>query len=368
MKKESEGVIMTFDLSKFFEDVFRPARGEVVTVMYDLPHGDIEDSDAWKERRQMAEEWREELAGMSARWGISVNASVTYPATGSNNADLPPTCRMGGKEISVEEILEDSTIVISMPQFSATAPLYQRAKRSKRLRVASMPGVARFMEESGLSADYAAIGSRSKKLKPIFNRAVAAEVEFSTGHKCTFDLPPENKAHIDDGILHPDRAGTDGSLSNLPAGEVYCVPNENPDSRTEGELPQRVDDQVVVYVVKSNRIVDVKGEGREVDRLRRKFASDRGWQNIAEFAIGINENARVTGNLLEDEKAGFHWAHGRSDHFGGQCGVDWFSSPQSVVHEDVVYAKGSPIACKKLDFIFSDGSRQTVIVDGELIL
>ncbi len=121
-------------------------------------------------------------------------------------------------------------------------------------------------------------------------------------------------------------------------------------------------------IVKNNRIVDVKGNGPEVEALRQKFASDRGWQNIAEFAIGNNDKARVTGIVLEDEKAGFHWAYGRSDHFGGQCGVAQFNSPDSVVHQDVVYAKDSPITCKKLDFIFPDGSRQTLIVDGELKL
>jgi leucyl aminopeptidase (aminopeptidase T) len=253
-----------------------------------------------------------------------------------------------------------------MPQFSATAPLYPRAKSSDRLRVGSMPGVAKFMEESGLSADYGKIGERCKKLEVIFNRAVAAEVEFSTGHKCFFDLPAENRALVDDGILHPDRAGTNDALSNLPAGEVFCVPNENEDSKTRGELPQKIGDGVMAYVVECNQIIDIKGSGPGVDELRKRFSTDRGWRNIAEFAIGVNEKARVTGVVLEDEKAGFHWAYGRSDHFGGQCGVDKFNSPEDVVHQDVVYAKDSPITCRKLDFIFPDGARQTMIVDGEL--
>jgi leucyl aminopeptidase (aminopeptidase T) len=231
-----------------------------------------------------------------------------------------------------------------------------------------MPGVAKFMEESGLSADYNHIGRVCQKLEKIFNRATAAEVEFSTGHKCFFDLPLENKALVDDGILHPERAGTADALSNLPAGEVFCVPNENDDSKTNGELPQKLGADTVVYVVKNNRIFDVRGNGDEVEKLRQKFSADRGWQNIAEFAIGVNDKAKVTGIVLEDEKAGFHWAYGRSDHFGGQCGVDQFSSPDSVVHQDVVYAKDSPIVCKRLDFIFADDTRHTLIVDGELQL
>jgi hypothetical protein len=358
---------MAFDLEKFFEDIFNPAKGEVVTVMYDYPHGEIKDSDAWVERRQMAEDWREKLANLAGKWGVTVNPIATYAATGSNNADLPGTCKMGNRELSIDELVGGSTILLAMPQFSATAPLYPRAKASDRLRVGSMPGVAKFMEESGLSADYGKIHDLCKQLEPVFNRAVAAEVEFSTGHRCFFDLSvAENTAHLDDGILHPEQAGSNDALSNLPAGEVYCVPNENPDSKTEGELPDKLGDEIVVYVVKNNRIVDVKGDGPQVVPLRQRFANDKGWQNIAEFAIGLNDKAKVTGIVLEDEKAGFHWAYGRSDHFGGQCGVAQFNSPADVIHQDVVYAKESPIQCKKLDFIFPDDSRQTVVVDGEL--
>jgi len=357
---------MAFDLGKFFEDIFKPQKGEIVTVMHDTPHGDVADNDMWTERRQMAEDWRNGLAGMADKWGITVNPIVTYAATGSNNSNLPDTCWMAGEERSLADVVTQSTIVLAMPEFSATAPLYPYARESDRLRVGSMPGVAKFMEESGLSADYNKIGEQCTVLEEIFNRAVAADVEFSTGHTCHFDLPSENKAHIDDGILHPERAGSDEALSNLPAGEVFCVPNENDDSETAGELPAQIGNDIAVYVVENNRIVDVRGSGPEVEALRDKFAVDPGWQNIAEFAIGLNDKAKVTGIVLEDEKAGFHWAYGRSDHFGGQCGIDQFNSPENVIHLDIVYAKDSPIVCKKLDFVFTDGERQTIIVDGQL--
>ena len=130
---------MAFDLQKFFGDVFRPAKGEVVTVMYDLPHGDIADDKNWKERRQMAEEWRTKLAGWADTWGVKVNPPVTYLATGGNNADLPETGMMDGKEVKLNDMINSSTIVLAMPQFSATAPLYGFAKKSKKLRVGSMP-------------------------------------------------------------------------------------------------------------------------------------------------------------------------------------------------------------------------------------
>ncbi len=356
---------MAFDLGRFFDDIFKPAKGETVTIMYDTPHGSIADRKEWKERRQMAEDWRNQLDKLSGRWGITVNPTVTYDATGGNNADLPKTCRVGGKEDDIEKVINGSTIIIAMPEFSATAPLYGYARNHTKLRVGSMPGVAKFMEESGLSADYAAIAEKAKVLAGIFRKSTGADVEFSTGHRCHFDLPATKSVHIDDGILHPEKAGGDSSLSNLPAGEVYTVPNERPDSRTAGDLPVKLGGETAIFTVKNNRIVDVKGNSKEAEELRASFKADPAWQNIAEFAIGLNDKARVTGVVLEDEKAGFHWAYGRSDHLGGTVGVKDFKSGK-VVHQDIVYAKESPIACRKLDLIMEDGSRKTMIVDGVL--
>lgn len=357
---------MAFNLGNFIEDIFKPQKGEKVTIMYDLPHVEIKDNLAWQERRNMAEEWHHNLALIADRWHISINPIVTYNATGKNNSDLPVYCFMEGKKIRTEDIIKDSTILISMPEFSATAPLYILARNLKKLRVGSMPGAAKFMEESGLSANYSEIAEKCKILVDIFNKAIGAEVEFSTGHKCFFDLSANHPALPDDGILYPDRAGTDNSLSNLPAGEVFCVPNEDEDSGTCGELPNRIGDEIAVYVVKNNRIKDVKGKGPLIKELRDVFRKDPAWQNIAEFALGLNDKARVTGNILEDEKAGFHWAYGRSDHLGGNVGVKDFNSPDNVIHMDIVYAKGSPINCKKLDMIFPDKTCQTLIIDGEL--
>jgi len=360
---------MAFNLEKFIRDIFNPVKGEVVTVMYDVPHGNLKDNQAWKDRRKMAEEWHAGLTKVSDKWGIRVNPIVTYEATGSGGAELPKKGRMGGAEIELEQVINESTIILSMPEFSATAPLYARAKKLKKLRVGSMPGVAKSMEETSLSADYKIIIKRCEDLAPFFQKAVGAEVEFSSGHKCYFDLSAGNHVHRSDGFLHPEVAGTERSGCNLPTGEVYVVPNEKPDSKTAGELPIMVGDQMAVCIVRNNKIAEVKGNGPEIEKERKKFSEDPARANIAEFAIGCNEKARVTGIVLEDEKAlGFHWAYGRSDHLGGTVGIKDFRSPANVVHNDTVYATGTPITCKKLDMIFADNTRKTLIKDGVLLV
>ncbi len=125
---------------------------------------------------------------------------------------------------------------------------------------------------------------------------------------------------------------------------------------------------MIILVVENNQIIDVKGSGLIAEKKRQEFIDEAALRNIAEVAIGCNDKAAVTGNTLEDEKAGFHWAYGRSDHLDGKIGVENFSSPDKVCHEDIVYAKGNPIVCKQFDFIFADGARKTAIKDGVLCI
>ncbi|MEN8154420.1 MAG: hypothetical protein ABFR75_10400 [Acidobacteriota bacterium] len=357
---------MPFSIKMFIEKIFAPAKNEVLTIMIDVPHGSISDTGEWKERREMARDWHSKISKLSSVWGMEINPLVIYKATGGHNSDLPEKCFTGDREVITAEIIKGSTIILSMPEYSATAPLYEYSRSLKRLRVGSMPGAAKFMEETGLSADYMEISKRCKVLVEIMEKAKGAEVTFSSGHKCYFDISV-NGSFIDDGILHPQMGGTDLSTSNLPAGEVYCVPDEKQGSRTEGELPFQVDGETGLFRVRENRITEIEGEGDSIAELREKMNRDEAWRNIAEFAIGVNEKATVTGNVLQDEKAGFHWAYGRSDHLGGITGVDKFLSPDNVVHTDIVYAKGNPIECSLLKLIFPDNTEKILIEDGKLI-
>jgi leucyl aminopeptidase (aminopeptidase T) len=220
------------------------------------------------------------------------------------------------------------------------------------------------MEETGLSADYKQIAATCARIAPLFERADGIEVTFSTGHTCTFDVSDHKTVFQDNGLLHPGTGKDAFRFANLPAGEVLTCPNEAEDSRTAGEIPAAIDDEMVVYVIKNNQIVDVKGDGPIAKEQREEFRQEPALRNIAEVAIGCNDRAVVTGNPLEDEKAGFHWAYGRSDQFGGKVGAESFASPDKVRHIDIVYAKGNPIVCARFDFVFADGTRKTAIIDG----
>src|ERR1700752_356757 len=355
---------MTFQLERFFVDVFAPQKGDVLTVMYDLPHGEIQDHAAWQERREMAMEWHQKITTFAPKYDVKVNPLVIYDATGAHARDLPEFGQSEGKTVRLEDVVKDSTILISMPQFSATAPLIAFTLKYESLRVASMPWVCKAMEETGLSADHNKVAKICAQLAPLFDQADGIEVTFSTGHKIYFDKSDHKLAGQDNGLLHP---GLDSfRWRNFPSGETFVVPNERVDSKTQGEIPVRYGDELAVFIVQNNQIVDVQGEGPVANQKRLEFREEKALRNIAEVAIGCNDKAVVTGNVLEDEKAGFHWAYGRSEFLGGTVTPMNFSAPDKVLHQDIVYAKGNPIVCQRLDFIFPDRTRKTVIVDGVL--
>jgi hypothetical protein len=357
---------MAFQLERLFVDVFAPQHGDIVTIMYDLPHGEIQDHDAWQERRKMAEDWHGQIGTFSASHGVLVNPIVTYNATGSHNSDLPEYGLCQGERIRLEDIIRDSTIILSMPQYSPSAPLLMFAKKYEHLRVASMPLVAKSMEETGLSADYREVAAACTRLGRFFDRSDGIEVTFSTGHTCYFDISDHKPTFQDNGLLHPSSRKGTPNFANLPAGEVCTAPNEAENSQTAGEISAAIDGETVVFVIGNNQIVDLRGAGPIAERMRQEFREEPALRNVAEVAIGCNDKAVVTGNPLEDEKAGFHWAYGRSDQFGGRVGVEDFSSPDRVSHIDIVYARGNPIVCTRFDFVFPDGTRKTAIIDGVL--
>jgi len=359
---------MAFALKKLLAEVFCTEQGEVVLVACDLPHDCIADNAKWKDRRAMAAEWREAFAELGRSGGFEVRPLLTFAATGANGADLPANGTLGGAEVAMDQALLGCSLALFLTEFSATAALDGYCRKKVDFRAASMPGLERRMEQSALSADYGEVARRCAILDEVLKGADLLEVRFSTGQRCAFDLR-WRKAEVDDGYLPRGKQGD--RIINLPSGETFIVPYEGEKageaSRTEGQLPVEVAGELVVLSVVANRIEKVEGSGPEASNLRGLFAADPARANVAEVAFGCNDWAVVTGNVLEDEKAGFHWAYGRSDHLGGTVGVKAFLAPGNVVHQDIVYARGNAIQVAEAAVVGPAG-RKLVIRDGAYVV
>lgn len=345
-----------FDLQKLLRDVFQPGPDEIVLVMTDVPSET--DNPDWQDRRLMADEWRDAFGKM----GLETLPLLTYASTGAGNADLPSEGRLDSLPVKMADVLGSCTIAVAMTEYSATAPLAAFVKKyAGRLRVASMPGVLRRMENTALAADYRQVAVKVNQLTERLTRAEGADVEFSTGHKMHFDLRWRS-GHGDDGMCGPDKPFP---LINLPSGEAYIVPYEGEragePSQTAGDIPVSTNSGMAVLNIKANRIESIEGGD---DSFRQFLFTDPARRNIAELGLGCNDKAVVTGNVLEDEKAGFHWAYGRSEHLGGVTGPKNFLSPKNVVHRDIVYAAGCSVTIARLTMRYHADAEEVIMRDG----
>jgi len=359
---------MPFDLRRLLRGVFEVQPGEEVVVACDVPHGALQDDAAWRERREMAAEWREGFDALSREDRFAVLPLLEYPATGIHGGDLPAEGVLGGDPAEMRAVLLSATLAVFITQYSATAALDEFCRCKEDFRAASLPGLERRMETTALDADYREVARRCRILEEALRGADALTVRFAGGGTCLFDLRFRHP-EVDDGYLPRFKPGD--RVINLPSGETFIVPYEGErsgePSRTAGELPVVAGLDRVVLEVEHNRIVRVRGDGPGAARFREIFDADPARSNIAEVAFGCNDRAVVTGSVLEDEKAGFHWAYGRSDHLGGTVGVAAFRSPGTVVHHDIVYAAGNPIQVAEAT-VHTPRGPETVMRDGRYII
>lgn len=283
---------------------------------------------------------------------------------------MPDEGEMGGESTRLADILSATNIAVALTEYSATAPLIGFMNTRPGLRAASMPGISRQMEGTALSADYTEVARKSHILADALGKAVGAKVKFSTGHRVYFDLR-HRKAEADDGQLHADKTGV--RLINLPSGEACIAPYEGEleghPSKTEGMIPADYDGELVLYRVRENRIAEIIGDGPKAGEMRDYFAVDEARRNIAELGLGCNDEAVISGSVLEDEKVlGMHWAYGLSQHIGGVTGPAGFGDPKHVVHQDIVYPKGGSVNVASLVLEYEDGTTEEIIKDAKYTL
>jgi leucyl aminopeptidase (aminopeptidase T) len=336
---------------KMFKDVFNPKTDERILILIDMPHKNIKDTKRWKEVREMAKEWYIILKNLGLKEGFTVDIEKYY-ATGNHNAQIPN---------EIKEIIKKYNLVLAMTEFSASSSLLPICQTKGSItRCASMPMLEKSMEKTALKANYKDVKKYALILEEMLNNSKGAEILFSTGDKLYVDLR-HRKAFAEAGDCRKA-----GQFINFPSGEACKAPyeaiseeiDELGESKTEGILPVKYEDELVKYIIKNNRITEIIGEGKKAEEMRKFFSENHTRRNIAEFALGCNPNAEIIGNILEDEKVGFHIAYGMSTHLGGKV--------KSDMHLDICYAKDCPIEGTTVNLIKNDGSKIEIVKDAKL--
>jgi leucyl aminopeptidase (aminopeptidase T) len=192
-------------------------------------------------------------------------------------------------------------------------------------RGATMPTVTADMLARLMDADFDLLRARSRALADLLSAADEAHVSCPRGTDLRLDLSGR-EAVADDGDLTAP-----GSFGNLPCGEGFIAPRGG-----EGTVATRSLASIGMVQGHPARLTIEGGHlthatAPEGERLYELLtgAGEQG-TNLAELGVGTNERARLTGNILEDEKilGTVHVAFGASAGIGGTVSVP--------IHLDVV--------------------------------
>jgi leucyl aminopeptidase (aminopeptidase T) len=203
----------------------------------------------------------------------------------------------------------------------------RKAATEAGARIASMPGLTGEMLGRLMSADMRLLRKRGAELSRALGAGSEARITCAQGSDFLLGLE-DRTAIVDAGTLNKR-----GAFGNIPCGEAFIAPVEG-----TGEGTLIVDGSItgvgkvtgpVKLTVADGHLVDASGtEGARLMGMLTDEGEDG--TNVAELGIGTNEEATLTGNILEDEKilGSVHVAFGASAAIGGAV--------QVAVHLDCV--------------------------------
>jgi leucyl aminopeptidase (aminopeptidase T) len=224
---------------------------------------------------------------------------------------------------SVASAMAHSAVVVAPTSRSLTHTAARRAACAAGARVATMPGIRRETMIRCLNADYYAIAERTKRIADLLTEGSLLRVTSSAGTDLTVPIDGI-KALASTGLIHEP-----GSFGNLPSGEAYLMPVEGASSGVfvvDGSMAgigNLTGKRAITIRVEHGSAVDIRG-GPAATALRAKLEplGPRAF-TVAEFGIGTNDAARITGSILEDEKVmgTIHIALGNNVSMGGTVDV-----------------------------------------------
>lgn len=231
------------------------------------------------------------------------------------SGEEPPAC--------VARAMASCEVVVAPTSASLTHTRARREACKAGARVATLPGITEDTMLRCLSADLEAIAARTLAVAKELEGRDRVRVTSPSGTDITFSIRGV-KPIASTGLIRKP-----GEFGNLPSGEAYMMPVEGSaegvicvDGSMAG-IGSLLGKEPIRMEVQAGIAVKIQG-GREAQDLERKLDACPGRsRNIAEFGIGTNNAARITGNILEDEKVmgTIHIALGNNVSMGGSVDV-----------------------------------------------
>jgi aminopeptidase len=251
--------------------------------------------------------------------------------SGKVNGEEPPD--------AVGELMQKFDVVLCPTSKSLTHTNARRAASAKGVRVATFPGITKDVMIRGMNADYKKISKLSIKLKGILENGNHIRVTSDLGTDISFSIKGRT-SYASKGLFHEQ-----GESGNLPTGETFLAPVEGTSNGVfivDGSMAGLglIKNVNISIKVEYGYATEIKG-GVLAKKLSKQL-DDVGKEarNIAEFGIGTNDSAKLSGILLEDEKVlgTIHIALGNNVSMGGNVNVPIHLD--GVIKKTTVYLNG----------------------------
>ena len=340
----NERTYSPFSLTRLLTTCFGIGTGERVCILIDLPNpADIEDLKFLKDETLSIQNYGYETffkgfkeGGLTAMNWVG-GEMYAYKETGGSNLDMQDECYdVAGNKLSLDkDIYTKYDIILTVSTFSATAPLTAKCKEFG-FRGATLHGLNQIILDTGLAVDYDIVSEEAERMRQGLTQADRFEIDFEVESKIYTLILHTNgqEAQKSHGLCPPGKP----DVANLPAGEVYFVPE-----CAEGVFPFKYDESTIGLLhVKEGKIFKsqfVYGDYAEIEDHNRRLQDDPMIGALGELGFGT-QVLPFSGRDIQDEKilGTIHVATGRDDHLGGKITPDLFKKHENASHDDVLYA------------------------------
>lgn len=209
----------------------------------------------------------------------------------------------------VANLMRQQQVVMAPTKFSLTHTKARIQASKDGARIATMPGMTiKLFTEGGMAADFSKIRDLISELGGMLRRKREVHITSESGTDVSFEVDWKKWNKEDSGICNRPQM-----VTNLPAGKVFTNPKSGTMNGTivvDGSCDADILTEPLTLTIEEGIVVDVKG-GSAAANIRQSFGEvakklrtreqDLLW-TVAEAGFGVNPNARLLGNLLEDEK------------------------------------------------------------------
>lgn len=229
----------------------------------------------------------------------------------------PPLTRDGEEPPTpVAAAMREAAVIFAATTFSLSHTRARMEATRGGARIATLPHITEATFRRAMPVDYSELRRAGEWVAAQLSAASKCRVTSAAGTDIVVDLEGR-EAVVDDGNLQDEAA-----FGNLPAGEAFIAPREGTAEGLvvfDGSLAGLglLEEPVAVRVA-GGRAIQADGDAGKW-LLETLDAGGTSGRLLAEFGIGTNPAAKLSGSILEDEKVigTAHLAFGTNESFGG---------------------------------------------------